>query len=149
MPVPTKPVDPTDGTPANDAPVTILPVALLTFELNFDIDAEEWFIDVAMDLARAADPFIRLSLVRYQPNNISGSLKVSTPLRVWTQLPPRRVLKLLYWEEYNGNIVLQGFVHGQASDGIKPFPPDARFLLDDPNTRSVWDRLQGPKMLLT
>jgi hypothetical protein len=137
-----------DQTSADNGPLTFLPVALLTFEPYFDIDAEEWFVDVAMDAARATDPFIRLGLVRYQPSAISDDLKVSTPVRVWTQLPPQRTLRLRHQPASNGDIVLQAVVRGQASDGIKPLPTDAQSLLDDPEARDVWDRLQRSKMLL-
>jgi hypothetical protein len=143
-----KPVGSDDGVSADSAPVTFLPVALLTFEPYFDIDAEEWFVDVAMDGARATDPFIRLGLVRYQPNAIADHLKVSTPVRVWTQLSPRRILDIQYRPVSNGDIVLQAAVCGQSSDGIKPLPDDAQFLLDDDAARAVWENLQTPKMLL-
>ena len=43
-------------TSVDSAAVTFLPIALLTFEPYFDIDTEEWFVDVAMDAARATDP---------------------------------------------------------------------------------------------
>jgi len=132
----------------NDAPLTFMPVALLTFEPYFDIEAEEWFVDVAMDAARATDPFIRLGLVRYQPNAINDDLRVSTPVRVWTQLPPLRTLTTRHRLTDNGDIVLHAVVRGQASDGIKPIPSDAQFILKNPNAQAVWDRLQSPKMLL-
>jgi hypothetical protein len=160
MPISTaKPPGSTDGASDDNATLTFMKVALLTFEPYFDIDAEEWFVDLAMDAARATDPFIRLGLVRYQPNAISDDrpnaisddLKVSTPVRVWTQLPPRRTLSVHHRPANNGDIVLKAVVRGQASDGIKPLPDDAQFLLKDPNddgARAVWDRLQRPKMLL-
>jgi hypothetical protein len=149
MPVSTANPPGSDDTPTDgNATLTLMPVALLTFEPYFDIDTEEWFVDVAMDAARATDPFLRLGLVRYQPNAISDDLKVSTPVRVWTQLPPRRTLTTLHRFANNGDIVLQAVVRGQASDGIKPIPSDAQFILNDPNAHAVWDRLQRPKMLL-
>lgn len=143
-----KPAGSDDGTSADTAPVTFLPVALLTFEPYFDIDAEEWFVDVAMDAARATDPFVRLGLVRYQPNAIRDNLKVSTPVRVWTQLPPRRTLGIHYRPANNGDIVLHALVRGQSSDGIKPLPDAAQFILNDDAARAVWESLQTPKMLL-
>lgn len=132
-----------------------MPVALLTFKPYFDIDAEEWFVDVAMVAARATDPFIRLGLVRYQPNTLNGEqLEVSTPVRVWTQLPPRRTL-CVRPQPKDGAIELHAVVRGQASDGIKPLPDDAAdVLLNNINDaasaarRAVWNRLQVPKMVL-
>jgi hypothetical protein len=164
MPISTKPAGSADGTSDDNATLTFMQVALLTFEPYFDIDAEEWFVDVAMDAARATDPFIRLGLVRYQPkaitddlpNAIKDHLMVSTPVRVWTQLPPRRTLSLDHRPTHSGDVVLKAIVRGQASDGIKPLPDDAvQSLLNDPNDekaaaarRAVWDRLQRPKMVL-
>jgi hypothetical protein len=143
-----------DGT-ADPNSVTFMPVALLTFEPYFDIDAEEWFIDVAMDAARATDPFIRLGLVRYQPSALDGQqIDVSTPVRVWTQLPPRRTLCVRPRPE-DGAIELHAVVRGQASDGIKPLPDDAAAVLLNNTSdaasaarRAVWNRLQVAKMVL-
>ena len=126
MPISTKPADSGDGTSDGDATLTFMQVALLTFEPYFDIDAEEWFVDVGMDAARPSDPFIRLGLVRYQPNAISDDLKVSTPVRVWTQLPPRRTLNVHHRPGSNGDMVLEAVVRGhaerwhQASSGRSP-----------------------------
>lgn len=149
-----KPSGASDGTPAAGS-LTFMQVALLTFEPYFDIEAEEWFVDVAMDAARATDPFIRFGLVRYQPNAVGDDLQVSTPVRVWTQLLPRRILSLKPRPEKNGDIALHAVVCGQASDGIKPLPSDAaEVLLNDPNEqaaaarRAVWNRLQRAKMTL-
>lgn len=150
-----KPAGSADGTSDANS-VTSLQVALLTFEPYFDIDAEEWFVDVAMDAARATDPFIRLGLVRFQQNAVGDELRVSTPVRVWTQLPPRRTLSIQPRPAKNGDIALHAVVRGQASDGIKPLPDDAaEFLLNDLKDqkaaaarRAVWNRLQVPKMVL-
>jgi hypothetical protein len=119
-----RPAGSADGTSDANA-VTFMQVALLTFEPYFDIDAEEWFVDVAMDAARATDPFIRLGLARYQPNAVNDQLGVSTPVRVWTQLLPRRTLCVQPRPAKNGDIELNAVVRGQASDGIKPLPDDA------------------------
>lgn len=155
----TRPPGSTDGTPVADS-LTFMQVALLTFEPYFDIEAEEWFVDIAMDAARATDPFIRLGLVRYQPNTVDRelqvpTLQVSTPVRVWTQLPPRRTLTLKSRLTKDGDVTLDGMVCGQASDGIKSLPDDAaEILLNDPNgeaaaaRRAVWNRLQRAKVVL-
>jgi hypothetical protein len=143
-----------DGPPVSNS-LTFMQVALLTFEPYFDIDAEEWFVDVAMDAARATAPFIRLGLVRYQPNTVNAELQVSTPVRVWTQLPPRRTLSVTPRPAKNGDLAVHAVVCGQASDGIKPLPDNAaEVLLNDPNEeaaaarRAVWSRLQRARMVL-
>jgi hypothetical protein len=124
-----------------------LEVALLTFEPYFDLDREEWFVDMPIKLARATDPFIRLGLVRYQPNSICDDLKVSTPVRVWTQLPPHRRVKVSH-ETINADVCVLALVRGQASDGIKPLPDELQYLLDDADGKKIWERLQRPKMTL-
>ncbi|MET4072471.1 hypothetical protein ABID58_007300 [Bradyrhizobium sp. S3.2.6] len=147
-----------------------LEVSLLTFEPYFDIDREEWFVDVPIRLARASDPFVRFGLVRYQPNSVCDDLKVSPPVRVWTQLPPRRHVSVTNKAVEKADkavekpdISVQVLVRGQASDGVKPIPASLQYLLkdpDDPKTakdpkkpkaptpREVWERLQRPKMTL-
>jgi hypothetical protein len=106
---------------------------LLTFEPYFDIDREEWFVDVPIRLARASDPFVRLGLVRYQPNSVCDDLKVSPPVRVWTQLPPRRHVSVTHKAVEKADISVQVLVRGQASDGVKPIPPSLQYLLNDPD----------------
>ncbi|MBY5890750.1 hypothetical protein HFN49_31740 [Rhizobium leguminosarum] len=146
MPIPTD----TSGTSSQPAPP--LEVALLTFEPYFDIDAEEWFVDVDITPSYATDPFIRLGLVRYQPNTINDSMKVSTPVRVWTQLPPRRLLKIAGAVQ-TGDLTVNALVSGQASTGVKPLRDDAKALLEDPKNGAefteTWRRLQRPLMRMT
>jgi hypothetical protein len=64
-------------------------VSLLTYVPRFDLDKEEWYVDVELHQAEAPDPFVRLGLVRYQPN-AAPSLQVSEPVVEWTQLMPHR-----------------------------------------------------------
>ncbi len=155
---------PTDDSGGDNKPPVIegfLDVALLTFEPYFDIEREEWFVDVPMKLARATDPFIRLGLVRYQPNSICDDLKVSTPVRVWTQLPSHRHVSVTHEHVSvtpdkvdEDHIAVKVHVRGPASDGVKPIPDDLQYLLQDPQDpkapkpRDVWQRLQRPKMTL-
>ena len=93
-----------------------LEVSLLTFEPYFDVEAEEWYVDVPMSLARATDPFIRFGLVRYQENAVADELKVSPPVRVWTQLPPQRELEVTSTRAGAGCEVV-ATARGQASAG--------------------------------
>ena len=71
-------------------------VSLLTYEPCFDLDREEWYIDVDLRPSLATDPFVRLGLVRYQEHAISDDLKVSHPVTLWTQLLPTREVELYF-----------------------------------------------------
>jgi hypothetical protein len=137
MPIADKP-----GTSTGDLPTikSWLAVSLLTFRPYFDIDAEEWFVDVPMSASRATDPFIRFGLVRYQENAIDATLRVSTPNRVWTQLPPRRELNVT-GQMIGGDLAANIVVRGQASDGVKDLPDFA--------DAEVGKRLAHPRMALT
>lgn len=70
------------------------PVLLLAFEPHFDVDREEWFVDVPLRRRNSADPFVRFVLVRYQPHTTQGIEKVSTPVEAWAKLLPERKVEL-------------------------------------------------------
>ena len=80
------PVDRTTDIPeAKKAVPDRLTVALLTYRPRFDIDSETWFVDVAIRPGATPDPFVRLGLVRYQPN-APYELRVSQPVIEWAQI---------------------------------------------------------------
>ena len=114
-----------------------LDVSLLTFDPYFDIDREEWFIDVPMHLARATDPFIRFGLVRYQPQSIRGELKVSAPVRVWSQLPPHRHVSVTYDRLGKSDISVHVRVAGPSSDGVSPLPDKLKYSFAHPEHNAV------------
>ncbi len=55
-----------------------LNVDLLTYEPRFDIDREQWYVDVTLDPGPMIAPFIRLGVVRYQ-EHAPRDLQVSEP----------------------------------------------------------------------
>lgn len=71
-----------------------LPVSLLTYEPCFDLDREEWYVDVDLRANRASEPFVRFGLVRYQENSISEDLATSEPVVVHMQLLPKRTVRI-------------------------------------------------------
>lgn len=73
---------------SKNPPVT-LAVSLVTYEPLFDIETEEWYVDVALDHAFEAQPFVRLGLVRYQ-RHAPPELQVSFPTVQWVQMLPER-----------------------------------------------------------
>ncbi|ARP64331.1 hypothetical protein A9K65_013780 [Mesorhizobium sp. WSM1497] len=74
-----------DATPAGG----FMAVSLITFAPRFDPEQEEWYVDVEIDPCDAIFPFVRLGLVRYQPN-APRPLQVSEPVVEWIQLMPDR-----------------------------------------------------------
>jgi hypothetical protein len=102
-----------------DAKPEFLDVSLLTFDPCFDLDREEWYIDVDLHPALATDPFVRFGLVRYQPHSISPNLMVSEPVTVWSQVLPKRTVTLTHIHRNGGINNLTAIVCGQASNGVK------------------------------
>jgi hypothetical protein len=72
-----------------DADQSSLNVSLITYAPCFDRDLEQWYVDAAIQHPFEAEPFVRLGLVRYQPD-APDSLRVSYPTTQWVQLLPRR-----------------------------------------------------------
>ncbi|MGI6855165.1 hypothetical protein [Mesorhizobium sp. 1B3] len=78
------------GAPDN---ITVLETAdLLIYQPRFDVDREQWFVDLDIQAAEAPNLFVRFGLVRYQKNAIHPNLQASEPVVVWTQLLPARTL---------------------------------------------------------
>lgn len=46
---------------------------LAAHDINFDPDRDLWYCDIQLTTGLAYFPFVRLALVRYQPNSISGA----------------------------------------------------------------------------
>ncbi|MBI5792668.1 MAG: hypothetical protein HZA63_14455 [Rhodocyclales bacterium] len=79
-----------DADVGNEAnPQVTMAVSLVTYEPLFDVETEQWFVDIALDHAFEAQPFVRLGLVRYQPH-APEALQVSFPTVQWVQLLPQR-----------------------------------------------------------
>jgi hypothetical protein len=85
---------------AGDAanPQDTMAVSLVTYEPLFDVETEQWFVDIALDHAFEAQPFVRLGLVRYQPN-APEALRVSFPTVQWVQMLPQRIAWMFTEEE--------------------------------------------------
>jgi hypothetical protein len=125
-------VDPATGKViVKDAePPEFLDVSLLTYEPCFDLDREEWYVDVDLHPTLATDPFVRFGLVRYQEHSISQELMVSEPIVAWAQILPHRSVTLTHTSEKDC-IRLNAIVCGQASDGVKAIGGLTRPLTSD------------------
>jgi hypothetical protein len=118
-------------TPANEAapeigastehsePSEFLCVSLLTYEPCFDLDREEFYIDIDLRTYRPSEPFVRFGLVRYQEHAISEALKVSHPTVVSVALLPRRRLEVTCTSGARDGRSVDLLLAGPGSIGIK------------------------------
>jgi hypothetical protein len=70
------------------------PVLLLLFEPYFDVDREEWYVDVPIKPRDSINPFVCFSLVRYQKHSALGIPQTSLPVECWAKLLPIRTVKV-------------------------------------------------------
>lgn len=69
-------------------------VDLATYMPKYDPVQDAWWVDVDIEPGRAATPYVRLGLVRYQPNAIDG-MHVSQPSHIGFALVPKRSLEVV------------------------------------------------------
>ncbi|MGR9257781.1 hypothetical protein [Rhizobium leguminosarum] len=101
-----------------------LQVSLLTYEPCFDLDREEWFVDIDLKPIRASEPFVRFGLVRFQKLSITQDIMVSEPVTVTMQLLPQRNVDLIdHGVSENGARMLELVVRGMGSLDIKDLDP--------------------------
>ena len=121
-----------------------LNVDLLTYEPRFDIDREQWYVDVRLDPQMMIAPFLRLGIVRYQ-KHAPRDLQVSMPGEPFElQLLTRRETRISLRAEPNdqNRMRIEVFVDGPATLDIAPVTSvDARADLQV-KTRMLL-RLQG------
>lgn len=66
-------------------------VDLYLYQPEFHPGRRRWFVDIRLDAADAAWPFVRLNVARYQPHSINGGSAMSTIVPTdFVQLPPER-----------------------------------------------------------
>ena len=59
---------PLPGTGGKPGEETLVPVAVTTVMPRFDREENCWYVDLQVNAGSAPDPFLRLAVVRYQPN---------------------------------------------------------------------------------
>jgi hypothetical protein len=69
-------------------------VAVAGFAVDFDAERDLWYGDIAIDTAQAYYPFVRLALVRYQPNAIAGAHLSPVVLADLVQTVPDRTCRV-------------------------------------------------------
>jgi hypothetical protein len=90
---------------------TRIEAALLTYVPKFDLDHETWFCDVPLRLDSAAEPFLRLGLVRYQPC-APPHLRASEPVVEWAQIPECRGVRVAIEDDDPNRVVVD--IEGSA-----------------------------------
>ena len=67
-------------------------VRVIGYEPEYDPETRRWFVDIALQNAPVASPFLRLAVVRWQPNSLPGCEVSGVAVTGWTQpLPERRL----------------------------------------------------------
>lgn len=79
-----------EGKDVAEQPEGYFRCSLLTYEPCFDLDREQWFVDINIVPEYTPNQFVRLGLVRFQPHAVSNELRCSKPVTVWSQLVPQR-----------------------------------------------------------
>lgn len=76
-------------------------VALLTYQPRFDVEAEEWFVEVDLRDSDTAEMFVRFGLVRYQPHT-TPALRCSRPVAQYVVPLPARMAEVARRPEGDG-----------------------------------------------
>ncbi|OSI28069.1 hypothetical protein [Bradyrhizobium canariense] len=128
-----------------------LRVSLLTYEPRFDLDREEWYVDIRLAPQSAAEPFVRFGLVRYQGNALVNhalgiDLRASNPVTAWAQLMPDRTLTVLSRKADSGHCDLTVTLKGPGSVGSKDSEIAEALPNMTPKRQSAVDLLTTPAM---
>ncbi|MFP3562888.1 hypothetical protein [Paraburkholderia sp. SIMBA_030] len=132
-----------------------LAVSLLTYKPCFDIEREQWYVDVDLLPSCPSEPFVRFGLVRYQKHAIDAAdatgahLQVSLPATVTMPLLPSRRLSVETMGQDLGQIAIT--MRGPGSVGIKDLQVRQTFvngadIADVEKMAAAFDKLQRPWM---
>ncbi|RZM99580.1 hypothetical protein CWO91_35515 [Bradyrhizobium genosp. SA-3] len=101
---------------AAQPPGGFMAVSLITYAPRFDVDQETWYFDLELNPCGAVYPFVRLGLVRFQPN-APRALQVSEPIVEWAQVMPERKLNATarYVDPERKRIEITAVVEGISS----------------------------------
>ncbi len=89
------PIDGTSNSKATTDEKMLQNVAVLGFEPKWNEHRKLWYCDVGIDKLPSYGCFVRLSLVRYQPNSIKGMELSSVVLADFIQLRPERTVSII------------------------------------------------------
>ncbi|MDB5819263.1 MAG: hypothetical protein JWQ11_2903, partial [Rhizobacter sp.] len=98
-------------------------VVVVGHRVQYDAARGLWFADIELDAGRNYMPFVRLALVRYQPNSLFKAEISAVVLAEFAQVLPRRDVYLS-----SAAAVLNLNVYGPGPErGSMTFPNDGRF----------------------
>lgn len=80
----------TDTLALVDATVAGAKATIVGYPVSYDADRELWYADVRLNIPDEVWPFVRLGLVRYQPESLSGCALSPIVQTDFAQLPPTR-----------------------------------------------------------
>jgi len=98
-------------------------VRVLGHRVHWDDERRLWYCDIELDPGASYMPFVRLALVRYQPNALSGAHVSKIVLADFSQVLPRRRATI----KVDGDTV-EAALHGpNPSFGPMKFPVDSEY----------------------
>jgi len=74
----------------------VVPVSVAGHSVAYDLDRNLWYCDIVMDPGDAYVPFVRLALVRYQPDSVSDAHLSRVVLADFAQLLPDRSASITF-----------------------------------------------------
>ncbi len=99
-------------------------VHVIGHRVNWDAERSLWYCDIELDPGRSYMPFVRLALVRYQPNALASAKISKVVLADFSQVLPRRRASF----ERNGAVVSVKLRGSVPSHGPMKFPIDSEYL---------------------
>jgi hypothetical protein len=94
-------------------------VVVLGYRPLYQVDRHLWYVDIALDPGSTFWPFVRLSLVRYQPHSIPGCHLSKPALCDFVQLTPERTTSVSRTDVRHVRVVVSGPI------GVRQPPPGA------------------------
>jgi hypothetical protein len=98
-------------------------VQVVGHRVHWDADRRLWYCDIELDPGATYMPFVRLALVRYQPNALTGAKISKVVLAEFSQVLPRRAA-VLDRQGANVSITLWG---SAPQSGPMSFPMESEF----------------------
>ncbi|WP_199555939.1 hypothetical protein [Sandaracinobacteroides hominis] len=99
------------------------PVTIVGHRVHFDEARGLWYVDIELDAGATYMPFVRLALVRYQPNALGGRKISNVVLAEFSQVLPRRQAKLVR----NGAVATLTLNGRAPASGPMKFDRDSAF----------------------
>ncbi|KAA0588404.1 hypothetical protein J2848_007002 [Azospirillum lipoferum] len=102
--------------PPNEPTKRTQRTTLILFEPHFDVDRQEWYVDVPLRESVSATPFVQFVLVRYQEHTSSRFPKTSEPVTTQAQVMPKREIEA-YCLDRGGDWHVSVTMRGLANQG--------------------------------